>query len=44
MNQLYEQFFRYVDRLGTQEWAMVLAGAILIGFLSLRGFGSRSNY
>lgn len=33
-----------VDRMGPSEWAVVLAGVILVGLLALRGYGSRSGY
>jgi hypothetical protein len=44
MDHLYRDVMRYVNRLDTHEWTLVLLGVILIGFLCLRGFGSRSDY
>jgi hypothetical protein len=32
------------DRLDRQEWLIVLAVVVGVGFLCLRGFGSRTNY
>lgn len=35
---------RYAEHMGRPQWLLVLAGAILIGALCLRGFGSRAQY
>jgi len=35
---------RYASRLDPQQWLLVLIGVIVVGFLCLRGFGSRSQY
>lgn len=44
MGQLWRNLMRMADRMDTQEWALVLIGVIVVGFLCLRGFGSRSDY
>ena len=44
MDHLYYDIMRYVNRLDTQDWTLVLLGVIIVGFLCLRGFGSRSSY
>ena len=44
MNNLWQELMRLVDRMGPQEWALVLIGGIIIGFFCLRGFGSRKDY
>ena len=44
MDQFFQNALKYADHLGTQEWAFLLIGVILIGFVCLRGFGSRSGY
>jgi hypothetical protein len=35
---------RLINSFGREEWVLVLAGAIVVGFFCLRGFGSRSRY
>ena len=44
MDQLWDNILGTIDRMGIQEWTLVLISAIVIGFYCLRGFGSRSNY
>jgi hypothetical protein len=48
LDHVYRQFAHYVtrvlDRMGPQEWLLVLAVAIVIGVVCMRGFGSRSQY
>ena len=44
MGHLFRDLLRYADRLGTQEWALLLIGVIVVGLFCLRGFGSRSDY
>lgn len=44
MSHMIQEVLRYADRLGTQEWALLLIGVIVVGFFCLRGFGSRSKY
>jgi len=44
MNQLYWEVMRRVDRLDLSQWLLVLAVGAVIGFLCMRGFGSRSGY
>ena len=34
----------HLDRMGPQEWLLVLAAMIVVGCVCLRGFGSRSQY
>jgi hypothetical protein len=38
------QVFRFVDHLSPQEWLIALAIVTVLGFVLLRGFGSRSSY
>ncbi len=44
LNQFLRDAWRFVDHMTVQEWFYVLVVAIALGFLCLRGFGSRSNY
>ncbi len=44
MGYLFDQLLRYAEHIGTQEWALILVLVIVIGVVSLRGFGSRSGY
>jgi hypothetical protein len=44
---MWSYFKEVVDwafRLDSQEWFLAMCFALVIGFLALRGFGSRSNY
>ncbi len=42
--RLWNVVMRFIERMDTQEWAIVLAAMIVVGFLCMRGFGSRANY
>jgi hypothetical protein len=44
MGHFYREIVRYVDRMGLQEWLVVLAVVIIVGVICMRGFGSRSRY
>lgn len=44
MSRLWHEIIRYADRLGPQEWFLVMAGLIIVGLVCMRGFGSRSGY
>jgi hypothetical protein len=44
MYHVYRQVSHFIERMGPQEWILVLAVIIFIGCLTLRGFGSRSKY
>ena len=41
---MWSDLLHFVDRMGVQEWVLVLAAMIAVGFFCLRGFGSRSQY
>ena len=40
----YREVMGWFDRLDMQEWFMVLTVGMIVGFLCMRGYGSRSNY
>jgi hypothetical protein len=44
MSDIYNHAMRWVNSIDSQDWLMVLVAAVVLGFLMLRGFGSRSNY
>jgi hypothetical protein len=44
MGQFYRQVIRFLEQLDTQEWVLVLLGLVVVGFVCMRGFGSRSDY
>ncbi len=44
MANLWKDLLRLIDKMGPQEWLLVLVGAIIVGFFCMRGFGSRSQY
>jgi hypothetical protein len=44
IEELFHQTMRLVERLDRGEWVLVLAGVVLVGWICLRGFGSRSSY
>ncbi|MHB8898080.1 MAG: hypothetical protein ACYC6Y_04985 [Thermoguttaceae bacterium] len=39
-----EIVFRHVDRWGGQEWLLALIIALSLGFVCMRGLGSRSKF
>ena len=44
MDRYWQDFLLLIDRMGTQEWMLVLGGVIILGLFCMRGFGSRSGY
>ena len=44
LNQFLRDAWRFIDHMTPQHWFYVLVVAIVLGFVCLRGFGSRSNY
>jgi hypothetical protein len=44
MGKYLREVIRFLEQLNTQEWVLVLLGLVIVGFLCMRGFGSRSNY
>jgi hypothetical protein len=44
MNDIFNHAFQWMNRLDRQDWMLVLIAAVILGFLCLRGFGSRTNY
>jgi hypothetical protein len=43
-NHAYCWILNQAGRLTSQQWMIVLAVAVVVGFLCMRGYGSRSNY
>jgi len=44
MRHYFREISWWIDRLDMQEWMLILFSMIILGFLCLRGFGSRSKY
>ncbi len=44
MIRYWNTLLHHIDRLDTEQWTLILAAAIVVGFFCLRGFGSRSGY
>ena len=44
MGHLWRDIVRYVERMGPQEWLLVLAAMIVVAFICMCGFGFRSQY
>ena len=44
VSSLWRYVWRTVDRMDTQEWVIVLFAMIFVGFICMRGFGSRHDY
>lgn len=44
LNSLYHDGWSWVSALDRQEWLMVLLVVTVLGFLCMRGYGSRNNY
>lgn len=44
MWQIVRDAMHYVERMGRTEWLVAAVIAMCIGFVLLRGFGSRTEY
>jgi hypothetical protein len=44
MWDVYKSVVDWLFHLDSQEWFLMMSGALVIGFFALRGFGSRSTY
>ena len=44
MGQVWRQVMRHIEHMDSQEWMLVLFGVVIVGFICMRGFGSRSDY
>jgi hypothetical protein len=44
MSDAIHNFMKWVYGLDPQNTFLVMVGALIVGFMCLRGFGSRSNY
>lgn len=44
LGHVYRELMRMANRLDAQEWLLVLVGVVVVGWVCLRGFGSRSSY
>lgn len=44
MTEIFNRAMRFVNTIDSQDWLIVLVVAVVLGFIMLRGFGSRSNY
>ena len=39
-----QPIFRCLSGLDREEWIMVFAGALVLGYFCMKGFGSRTDY
>jgi hypothetical protein len=44
MAHFIRELMRWLDHMTIQHWLYLLAGVIVVGFMTLRGIGSRSQY
>ena len=44
VSRVVDEVTRYAGRLDRQEWVYVSVGVLILGLITLRGFGSRTNY
>ncbi|MCX7425776.1 MAG: hypothetical protein NTW96_09180 [Planctomycetia bacterium] len=44
MWRFYQEALRFVTRMNSEEYLLLLLATIVLGFFCLRGFGSRSHY
>ena len=44
MWEVYNDLARLVRRMGPEEYFLLVAMAVIVGFFCLRGIGSRSRY
>jgi len=44
VDHYWHEIVRFIDRMGPQEWVLVLAAMIVVAAICMRGYGSRSQY
>lgn len=44
MTTFVHDLMQWIDHMERTQWLLVLAGAILIGILCMRGIGARSHF
>ena len=44
MDKLLDEVLLFVNHMQPQHWILVLAGVIVVGFVCMKGMGSRSHY
>ena len=44
IERIVHPVFRLCGSLSRHEWIFVFVGALVLGFICMRGFGSRANY
>jgi hypothetical protein len=44
ISRLIRDSWQFIEHMSVQQWFYVLVIAVVVGFLCLRGFGSRTNY
>jgi hypothetical protein len=44
VSHLCREVMRWIGHTGPREWFIILAAMIIVAVISLRGFGSRSQY
>ncbi len=44
MSQYLADAIRWVEHLGPRDWLLAFGAMIIVAFLCMRGFGSRTNY
>jgi hypothetical protein len=44
VSHLWREILCFVDRMGPQQWLLVLAAMIVVAAICMRGYGSRSQY
>ena len=44
MWHFYQGALRFVTRMSSEEYLLLLLATVVVGFFCLRGFGSRSHY
>ena len=44
MEQIADEVLSFVNEMTPQHWLFALAGVIVVGFVCMKGMGSRSHY
>ena len=44
MSHIFQRIMHTVDCMSPHHWLLVLGAMIVVGFLTMRGVGSRSHY
>lgn len=44
MDSMVDEVLRFIDQMEPEHWLLALAAAIVLGYVLMKGVGSRSQY